>query len=52
MKALLFGITTWLIVEVLFSAFLHVWFNVGVDVGVFLLFAYPLIKAINSEKSI
>jgi hypothetical protein len=52
MKALLAGITIWLIIEGLFSAYLRVWFNVGVDIGVLLLFAYPLIKVINSEKNI
>ncbi len=52
MKALLSGITMWLIIEGLFSAYLHVWFNVGVDIGVLLLFAYPLIKVINSEENI
>ena len=44
MRMLLYGITIWLIVEALFSAYLGVWFNVGVDIGVLALFSIPLIK--------
>ncbi len=44
MKALLYGLTVWLIVEALFSATLGVWFNVGVDIGVLALFSIPLIS--------
>jgi len=44
MKALLYGITVWLIVEALFSAYLGVWFNVAVDLGVLALFSIPLIS--------
>ncbi|MGB9143086.1 MAG: hypothetical protein WCB71_12905 [Aestuariivirga sp.] len=46
MKSLLCGITLWLIVEGLFSAYLGVWFNVGVDIAVLILFSFPLIKAL------
>ena len=46
MKALLYGISIWLVLEALFSAFLGVWFNVGVDIGVLALFSIPLIKGI------
>jgi hypothetical protein len=46
MKALLYGLTVWLVVEALFSAYLGVWFNVGVDVGVLALFSIPLITSI------
>ena len=46
MKALLFGISIWLVFEALFSAYLGVWFNVGVDIGVLALFSIPLIKGI------
>lgn len=46
MKALLYGIAVWLIVEALFSAYLGVWFNVGVDIGVLALFSIPLIRSI------
>ena len=46
MKTLLYGITVWLAVEALFSAYLGVWFNVGVDIGVLALFSIPLMKSI------
>ena len=46
MKALLYGLTVWLVVEALFSAYLGVWFNVGVDIGVLALFSVPLIMSI------
>lgn len=45
-KIILLGLFVWLLVEGLFSAYLGVWFNVGVDIGVFLLFSFPLIKAL------
>jgi hypothetical protein len=41
-RALLFGIALWLLVEGCFSAYLHVWFNVGVDAVVLVLFGIPL----------
>src|SRR6266540_3176860 len=43
MKALLYGLTVWLVVEALFSAYLGVWFNIGVDIGVLILFSIPLL---------
>jgi hypothetical protein len=46
MKALLYGLMVWLVVEALFSAYLGVWFNVGVDIGVLALFSIPLISSI------
>jgi hypothetical protein len=46
MKILLYGIILWLIVEALFSLYLGVYFNVGVDIVVAILFAFPVIKAI------
>jgi hypothetical protein len=46
MKTLLYGITVWLVVEALFSAYLGVWFNVGVDIVVLALFSIPLITSI------
>lgn len=45
MKALLYGLAVWLVVEALFSAYLGVWFNVGVDIGVLALFSIPLITS-------
>jgi hypothetical protein len=53
MKILLYGIILWLIVEALFSFYLGVYFNVAVDIGVGVLFAFPVIKAIkqlNKER--
>ncbi|NJD77802.1 MAG: hypothetical protein FIB08_12025 [Candidatus Methanoperedens sp.] len=50
LKALLYGIVLWLIVEGLFSAYLGVWFNVGVDIGVLILFSFPIIKVLRSHK--
>jgi len=46
MRALLYGLTVWLAVEALFSAYLGVWFNVGVDIGVLALFSIPLITSL------
>ena len=57
MKILLTGIAVWLGVEALFSLYLGVFFNVGVDIAVLLLFGLPLsigirhIKAGESERS-
>lgn len=50
MKALLYGIVAWLVFEAGVSAYLGVWFNVGVDVGVLALFSFPLIKILRSKK--
>jgi cation transport ATPase len=49
MKILLVGLAAWLIVEALFSLYLGVFFNVGVDIGVLALFSFPLIKAIRER---
>jgi hypothetical protein len=51
MKVMLCGITLWLVVEAIFSAYLRVWFNVGVDIVVLGLFSFPLIRSIRSQKS-
>ncbi len=45
LRALLAGLAVWLIVEALFSAYLRVWFNVGVDIAVLALFGVPLVRA-------
>ena len=50
MKVMLCGIILWLVVEALFSAYLGVWFNVGVDIAVLGLFSFPLIKSIRSQR--
>jgi hypothetical protein len=46
MKALVYGLIVWLVVEAAFSIYFKVWFNVGVDIAVFALFIIPLLKAI------
>jgi hypothetical protein len=54
MKIMLYGIFIWLMVEASFSAYLGVFFNVGVDIGVFVLFSLPLIigiKYLNNKKN-
>ena len=48
MRALLYGLTAWLVVEAAASVYFKVWFNVGVDAAVLVLFAVPLIKSRNS----
>ena len=50
LKAMLFGIAVWLVVEALFSLYLGVFFNVGVDIAVLLLFSLPLIIGIRRIK--
>lgn len=50
LRALLYGLVVWLVVEALFSAYLGVWFNVGVDVVVLLLFSLPLITKLRSKS--
>ena len=51
MKVMLYGLVIWLTVEALFSAYLGVWFNVGVDIAVLGLFSFPLIKKIRSQNA-
>jgi len=41
-----YGVIVWLIVEAAFSAYLRIWFNVGVDCAVLALFSVPLLKGI------
>lgn len=50
MKIMLIGISIWLVAEAIFSAYLGVYFNVGVDFAVLALFSFPLIKAIRALK--
>lgn len=50
MKALLYGIYAWLIVEALFSLFYKVFFNVGVDVVLAIVLGFPLIRGIYSSN--
>ena len=51
MQIMLIGIAVWLVVEALFSLYLGVFFNVGVDVAVLLLFGLPLIIGIRRIKA-
>ena len=41
-RSLIVGLGLWLVIEAAFSAHLGVWFNVGVDIGVFALFSVAL----------
>jgi hypothetical protein len=43
-RALLVGIAIWLLGEAAASVWFGIWFNVGVDLGVFVLFAVPLLR--------
>lgn len=43
-RALFIGLLVWLAGEAAASVWLGVWFNVGVDVGVFALFWVPLLR--------
>lgn len=52
MKVMLYGLFIWLVVEALFSAYLGVFFNVGVDIAVFVLFSLPLILGIRYLKNL
>jgi hypothetical protein len=44
-RALVVGLAAWLALEAATSAWLSVWFNFGVDIAVFILFAIPLFGA-------
>lgn len=50
MKALLYGIMSWLVVEALFSFYYGIYINVGVDVVLTIVLGYPLVKGIRSKK--
>ena len=51
MKALLYGIASWMIVEASFSFYYGVYFNIGVDVFLMIFLGLPLFIGINSKKS-
>lgn len=51
MKIMLLGLAVWLTIEGLFSAFLGVFFNVGVDIAVLALFSIPLIKSVRNIEN-
>jgi len=48
MKALLYGINSWLVVEALFSLYYGVYFNIGVDIVLMVALSYPLIKGLQA----
>jgi hypothetical protein len=50
MRALVYGLIVWLVVEAAFSIYFGVWFNVGVDIAVLALFTIPLLKTIAQIK--
>lgn len=50
MRALLYGINSWLIVEALFSLYYGVYFNVGVDIVLSAVLSIPLIRGIARRK--
>ncbi len=52
LRALLSGLVVWLLIEGLFSAYLGVWFNVGVDAAVLLLFSLPLLRGLRQTRAL
>jgi hypothetical protein len=50
MRALLYGIYAWLLVEAAFSVYYAVYFNVIVDILLAVCLSYPLIKGIKSSN--
>jgi hypothetical protein len=51
-RALLLGLAVWLLVEAAASVWFGVWFNVGVDACVLILFGAPLAQAWKGEKPV
>ena len=51
MKLMLCGLAVWLVVEAIYSLYLGVLFNIGVDIAVLALFSLPLILGIRFLKS-
>jgi hypothetical protein len=49
MKALLYGINSWLVIEALFSIYYGVYFNVAVDVALSAFLSFPLLRGIWSN---
>lgn len=52
MKIVLIGIGVWLAIEAFFSAYLGVYFNVGVDLAAFLLFGIPTMRIIHDLRHV
>ena len=49
MKALLYGINSWLVIEAMFSIAYGVYFNVVVDIALMVFLSYPLVKGIRNK---
>ena len=50
MKALLFGIMSWLVVEAFFSLLYGIYFNIGVDIALAVVLGFPLIVGMRSTE--
>jgi hypothetical protein len=50
MKALLYGIMSWLIVEALFSLYYEIYINVGVDMALAIFLGLPLLVGIRRKS--
>ena len=50
MKILLYGLTSWLIIEAFFSFIYGVYFNIGVDILLMLVLGFPLVIGIRSKN--
>lgn len=51
MQALLYGVSSWLIVEALFSLYYGVYFNVVVDIALMAFLGFPLMWGIKSNDT-
>ena len=49
LKVLFYGIILWLLIEAVFSFYLGVYFNVGVDIAVAILFVFPIVKTLRQH---
>lgn len=50
MKALLYGLAAWLVIEAFFSFLYGVYFNIGVDVLLMIVLGFPLVVGIRSKN--
>ncbi len=50
MKALLYGIMSWLIVEAFFSFYYGIYFNIGIDIALTIVLGLPLLMGLHSKK--
>ena len=51
LKIMLAGLAIWLVIEAIYSLYLGVLFNIGVDLAVLALFSVPLVLGIRAVKS-